>query len=99
MNDRGRQVALSVRLIYAAQPPDGDLWSEHDHVHYDCHPTTISLYFNWGSLLQELENQKRWKRGVKKLVYQRSSGVQTQISLNTDCLQQQFYSLSNSNKY
>ncbi len=39
-----------VRLIYAARAPDGDLWSEHDHVHYDCHLMTISLYFNWGSL-------------------------------------------------
>lgn len=63
MNDGGRQVALSVRLIYAARAPDGDLWSEHDHVHYDCHPKTISLYFNWGSLLQELENYKRWRQG------------------------------------
>lgn len=51
MNDRDRQVALNVRLIYTAVARARDLLSEHDRVHYDCHLETVSLYSNSGVTL------------------------------------------------
>lgn len=51
MNDRDRQVALNVRLIYAAVAWARDLLSEHDRAHYDCHLETISLCSERGVIL------------------------------------------------
>lgn len=52
MTDGDRQVGFNISLICAQKQQPRDLLSEHDHVHYDCHPRPF-LYNSMGSLQQQ----------------------------------------------